>query len=327
MMQQQKIFINSSFNGQQGLQQQTRGVLSALSVNTMNNSKAMNNNKSLSKLQEADLKQRTLHLIYQQVNEALGDSVSSNSSSSGEQQQSQAATRYKTELCRSFQENGICKYGEKCQFAHGTHELRNMMRHPKYKTELCRTFHAAGYCPYGPRCHFVHDTSAEANQSRQNQSPKSNSLKIVSSSSSKPSSNSNSPHQANFFDESNNDGHFNGTQQYGNNLLMCAARVDSFESNKYSSTSSSRKESTSSSISTCSSSDISPRSSSPDSLQGHFTKSCSLLDETSATLAESTLLVNQILNNINSASSFDQLNAIQFLSLAAVLSAANNHNH
>ena len=157
MMQQQKIFINSSFNGQQGLQQQTRGVLSALSVNTMNNSKAMNNNKSLSKLQEADLKQRTLHLIYQQVNEALGDSVSSNSSSSGEQQQSQAATRYKTELCRSFQENGICKYGEKCQFAHGTHELRNMMRHPKYKTELCRTFHAAGYCPYGPRCHFVQE--------------------------------------------------------------------------------------------------------------------------------------------------------------------------
>ncbi len=73
------------------------------------------------------------------------------------QQQSSMQTRYKTELCRSFQENGTCKYGEKCQFAHGVHELRNMNRHPKYKTELCRTFHTYGYCPYGPRCHFVHD--------------------------------------------------------------------------------------------------------------------------------------------------------------------------
>jgi len=24
-------------------------------------------------------------------------------------------TRYKTELCRAFQERGFCKYGEKCQ--------------------------------------------------------------------------------------------------------------------------------------------------------------------------------------------------------------------
>jgi hypothetical protein len=74
-------------------------------------------------------------------------------------QQQQSANRYKTELCRSFQESGQCKYGDKCQFAHGMNEMRNMVRHPKYKTELCRTFHATGYCPYGPRCHFVHDTS------------------------------------------------------------------------------------------------------------------------------------------------------------------------
>lgn len=76
-----------------------------------------------------------------------------------EQQTTTSSQRYKTELCRSYQENGVCKYGDKCQFAHGSHELRSMQRHPKYKTELCRTFHAAGYCPYGPRCHFVHDTA------------------------------------------------------------------------------------------------------------------------------------------------------------------------
>ncbi|XP_063228772.1 mRNA decay activator protein ZFP36L1 [Bacillus rossius redtenbacheri] len=66
-------------------------------------------------------------------------------------------SRYKTELCRPYEESGSCKYGDKCQFAHGMHELRNLVRHPKYKTELCRTFHTIGFCPYGPRCHFIHN--------------------------------------------------------------------------------------------------------------------------------------------------------------------------
>lgn len=67
------------------------------------------------------------------------------------------SSRYKTELCRPFEESGTCKYGDKCQFAHGGHELRTLARHPKYKTELCRTFHTTGFCPYGPRCHFIHN--------------------------------------------------------------------------------------------------------------------------------------------------------------------------
>ena len=54
--------------------------------------------------------------------------------------------RYKTELCRSYHETGLCKYGEKCQFAHGYQEVRSLNRHPKYKTLLCRTYHCAGYC-------------------------------------------------------------------------------------------------------------------------------------------------------------------------------------
>lgn len=66
-------------------------------------------------------------------------------------------SRYKTELCRPFEEFGVCKYGDKCQFAHGLAELRSLARHPKYKTELCRTYHTVGFCPYGPRCHFVHN--------------------------------------------------------------------------------------------------------------------------------------------------------------------------
>uniref|UniRef100_A0A8D0DSS8 mRNA decay activator protein ZFP36 n=1 Tax=Salvator merianae TaxID=96440 RepID=A0A8D0DSS8_SALMN len=68
-----------------------------------------------------------------------------------------SSSRYKTELCRTFEESGRCKYGAKCQFAHGPGELRGLSRHPKYKTEPCRTFHTSGLCPYGARCHFIHN--------------------------------------------------------------------------------------------------------------------------------------------------------------------------
>ncbi|XP_004582824.2 mRNA decay activator protein ZFP36L2 [Ochotona princeps] len=89
--------------------------------------------------------QHLLHLQQQQQQQKGGGGSQINS------------TRYKTELCRPFEESGTCKYGEKCQFAHGFHELRSLTRHPKYKTELCRTFHTIGFCPYGPRCHFIHN--------------------------------------------------------------------------------------------------------------------------------------------------------------------------
>eukprot|EP00696_Hemimastix_kukwesjijk_P000064 gnl/Hemi2/10103_TR3500_c0_g1_i1.p2 gnl/Hemi2/10103_TR3500_c0_g1~~gnl/Hemi2/10103_TR3500_c0_g1_i1.p2 ORF type:complete len:139 (-),score=23.27 gnl/Hemi2/10103_TR3500_c0_g1_i1:186-602(-) len=67
-------------------------------------------------------------------------------------------TLYKTEPCRSFEETGTCRYGSKCQFAHGCEDIRPVLRHPKYKTELCRTFHTIGTCPYGTRCRFIHTT-------------------------------------------------------------------------------------------------------------------------------------------------------------------------
>ena len=63
---------------------------------------------------------------------------------------------YKSELCRSWSETGSCRYGPKCQFAHGEDELRKVARHPKYKTEICRTFWVSGSCPYGKRCCFIH---------------------------------------------------------------------------------------------------------------------------------------------------------------------------
>jgi transcriptional regulator of heat shock response len=33
--------------------------------------------------------------------------------------------RLKYELCKNWRETGCCRYGEKCLFAHGKHELTN----------------------------------------------------------------------------------------------------------------------------------------------------------------------------------------------------------
>ncbi|XP_072315531.1 cysteine three histidine 1 [Eucyclogobius newberryi] len=71
------------------------------------------------------------------------------------------STRYKTELCTSYSSSGFCKYAERCQFAHGLHELHVPFRHPKYKTELCRSYHTTGYCYYGSRCLFVHNSEEQ----------------------------------------------------------------------------------------------------------------------------------------------------------------------
>ncbi|ORZ03696.1 hypothetical protein BCR43DRAFT_430227, partial [Syncephalastrum racemosum] len=63
---------------------------------------------------------------------------------------------YKTEMCRNWTEMGQCRYGKKCRFAHGQHEMRQVQRHVRYKTEICRTYHRTGTCLYGVRCTFIH---------------------------------------------------------------------------------------------------------------------------------------------------------------------------
>lgn len=84
-------------------------------------------------------------------------SVSSECDKSSTKTPSTSSERYKTELCRQYADSGQCRYGRKCQYAHGSNDLRVASRHPKYKTETCRTFHSTGFCPYGARCHFMHD--------------------------------------------------------------------------------------------------------------------------------------------------------------------------
>lgn len=109
--------------------------------------KALNKSKPLAMSLTMSQQQMTNQ---QMLNQSMGDEDS-------------IVDRYKTELCKSFTETGVCRYGVKCQFAHGKEEVRAVLRHPKYKTEICKTFHNTGTCPYGIRCRFIHTRTKDEN--------------------------------------------------------------------------------------------------------------------------------------------------------------------
>ena len=76
-----------------------------------------------------------------------------------------ANIKAKSSLCRNYMETGVCPYGKRCQFAHGTEELRcNSNSHTTYKTKTCHAFIQKGYCLYGERCNFLHKTSPKLQQ-------------------------------------------------------------------------------------------------------------------------------------------------------------------
>ena len=64
---------------------------------------------------------------------------------------------YRTELCKNYEMTGTCKYGNKCDYAHGLHDLRQKDQVNHYfRLKNCKSFFANGYCPYGVRCQFSH---------------------------------------------------------------------------------------------------------------------------------------------------------------------------
>jgi len=72
----------------------------------------------------------------QNISTGLGDSNQNSASSvdsngNGPSANNRKLGLYKTELCRSWEEKGTCRYGPKCQFAHGEDEIRKVSRHPK----------------------------------------------------------------------------------------------------------------------------------------------------------------------------------------------------
>jgi len=65
--------------------------------------------------------------------------------------------KYKTELCKFYEINGKCIYGDKCAYAHGIENLRSKVTNTTaYRTKKCTQFFEKGYCPYGNRCQFAH---------------------------------------------------------------------------------------------------------------------------------------------------------------------------
>jgi hypothetical protein len=67
-------------------------------------------------------------------------------------------SKYKTELCKTFTQNGFCPYGNKCRFAHGKQDLFDkVISCKKYKQKECISFFKNLHCCYGTRCHFKHD--------------------------------------------------------------------------------------------------------------------------------------------------------------------------
>lgn len=70
--------------------------------------------------------------------------------------------KYKTEMCKNYSEMGYCPYYEKCQFAHGYHdmiltpELFERLSRQASKPRRCKNFWNTGQCAYGLRCQFSH---------------------------------------------------------------------------------------------------------------------------------------------------------------------------
>eukprot|EP00826_Nyctotherus_ovalis_P014415 TRINITY_DN14018_c0_g1_i2.p1 TRINITY_DN14018_c0_g1~~TRINITY_DN14018_c0_g1_i2.p1 ORF type:complete len:126 (-),score=23.01 TRINITY_DN14018_c0_g1_i2:44-421(-) len=65
--------------------------------------------------------------------------------------------KYKTELCKNWEERGYCPYGPKCRFAHGVRELNSKEKvNDKYKSKPCQAFFNTMFCSYGNRCLFKH---------------------------------------------------------------------------------------------------------------------------------------------------------------------------
>jgi len=105
---------------------------------------------------------------------------------------------YKTSLCRNFEAEGDCRFGDSCRYAHGQGELRERTDQPQFNQQRgfgapsrggsrggfgggsrggfggngggnapCRNFHQQGSCSYGDNCRFSHDLSNSGGQGGQ----------------------------------------------------------------------------------------------------------------------------------------------------------------
>lgn len=80
--------------------------------------------------------------------------------------------KYKTTLCRHYEETQTCSLGHLCSFAHGKSELRNIndpmprdfagkksqigALHSNYRTQMCKNWELSGVCKFAAMCCFAH---------------------------------------------------------------------------------------------------------------------------------------------------------------------------
>ncbi|KAK1386009.1 hypothetical protein POM88_023744 [Heracleum sosnowskyi] len=83
---------------------------------------------------------------------------SSSTSDSGGSSSSGGKGFYKTESCRSWEDFGSCRYGTKCQFAHGKEELRPTRFSNKSKSEaqMCKSY-SSGSGSYGSKSRLSYE--------------------------------------------------------------------------------------------------------------------------------------------------------------------------
>ena len=89
--------------------------------------------------------------------------------------------RYKTALCKHFNTPQGCSYGDKCQFAHGQQELKQIdntkinnqnfipqnnkqKNNLNYKIVKCKNWEKDKTCKYGAHCTFAHGDSELRNK-------------------------------------------------------------------------------------------------------------------------------------------------------------------
>jgi hypothetical protein len=65
-------------------------------------------------------------------------------------------------MCKNYSEKGYCPYYERCQFAHGYHDLAytsalaDRFTRMESRQTKCKNFWKTGQCTYGLRCQFMH---------------------------------------------------------------------------------------------------------------------------------------------------------------------------
>lgn len=64
------------------------------------------------------------------------------------------------ELCNSWVETKKCRYEDRCNYAHGQHELTAaaVLRYgTEFKGKNCRMFYTTKVCFFGEKCMFRHE--------------------------------------------------------------------------------------------------------------------------------------------------------------------------